>query len=119
MAELGGVGLVAVDAAEELGVVVVEVELAEEPVAAGDDEVVEVGEVGGPAGVGPVEVEVEDAGGGAVDVPLVGGDEELGPADGEGEVGYGEVPCSESVVFVLVHISRSLHLHVFVSMLLH
>lgn len=56
--EVGGVGLRAVEAADEVAVEV-EVGRAVEPVAGGDDEVVKTRDLGGPVAVEFVEVEVE------------------------------------------------------------
>lgn len=108
--EIGDVLEEAVMAADDAAVLV-EDHGAEEPVAAGDDDVVEFVDLSGPFLVVLVQVEVEEAGfGGAVGVSHGGFDEMRRPENGHGEVVARVFPSLEILIRCVRHIYRIFHL---------
>lgn len=84
---------------------------AREPVAGGEDDVIEMADLGGPSVVEFVEVEVPQAGvSGAIRVGLFGVDEEPGPEHGDGEVVGGVEHLLEVVVAGFGNVFWALHL---------
>ena len=83
----------------------------EEPVAAGDDDVVEFVDLSGPFYVVLIQVEIEETSfGGAVGVPNGGSGEMRGPENGHGEVVAFVTPSLEIIVRRVRHINRIFHL---------
>jgi hypothetical protein len=110
-AQVREAGLAAVDAADPAAVLPQVVD-AEEPVAAGDDRVVQPRQAAGPVGVEPVEVDVEGGGGLAAGVEhRLAARVELRPHRHEREVVRREVPRPELVEGVAVHVRGRLGLH--------
>lgn len=87
------------------GAVLVEDGCFEEPLATGDDYVVEVGVLMGPFGVELVEMELNVGAFG-----VVGFQKERRPEDGESEVMRRESPCVRSVLLVVVDLLYLLYL---------